>query len=55
MYESISCVEAINRLSRDNGTPMLSPQQYSTLVILYGSQEVEDSIVYFEQNFKGTK
>jgi hypothetical protein len=50
MYESVSCVEAINRLMKDNQTIMLSPAQYSTLVAIFGSQEVEESIVYVEKN-----
>ena len=51
-YEAVSCVEAITRLMKDNQTIMLSPAQYSTLVAIYGSQEVEESIVYVEKNCK---
>ena len=50
MYESVNCVEAINRLMKDNETIMLSPAQYSTLVAIFGRQEVEESIAYVEKN-----
>lgn len=50
MYESVSCVEAINRLMKDNETIMLSPAQYSTLVAIFCRQEVEESIAYVEKN-----
>ena len=50
MYESVSCVEAINRLIKDNQTIMLSPAQYSTLVAIFGSKAVEESIVCVEKN-----
>ena len=52
MYEAVSCVEAINRLTASNETIMLSPCQYEVLVTIYGSKEVEESIVYFEKNIK---
>ena len=50
MYEAVSCVEAINRIMKDNQTIMLSPAQYATLVTIFGSKEVEESIVYVENN-----
>ena len=53
MHEVVSCVEAINRIVKDNQTIMLSPAQYATLVTIFGSKEVEDSVVYVEQNIKG--
>lgn len=50
MYEAVSCVEAINRIMKDNQTIMLSPAQYATLVTIFGSKEVEESVVYVEKN-----
>ena len=50
MHEVVSCVEAINRIVKDNQTIMLSPAQYATLVTIFDSKEVEESIVYVEKN-----
>lgn len=42
--ESVSCVEAINRICKNKF--VLLPNQYQTLVLIFGKSEVDSSLEY---------